>query len=137
MQDIKEPILKISTKVEILQRLFTHGDVESIIDKLDVHEVVESQRFIWEKTVEFGIKAKGKDFSRTDVTQKMVTSSEYQQLKGCKEPSFVCKGTQCIHSNPVCAIEKIRNHIMVMSEAIREFAGFKVESLKLLLIKML
>jgi len=131
MQIIKEPILKISTKVEILQRLFTNSDVGSIIDKLDVYEVVELQRFIWEKTVEFGIKAKGKDFLRADVTKKMVSSIDYQQMKDCKEPSYMCKGTQCIHNNPVCAIEKIKSHIKVMSLAIREYAGFKVRSFQI------
>ena len=124
----KEPILKISTKIEVLQRLFSRGEVESLLDKLQVDEVVELQRFMWEKTVEFGIKAKGKDFSRMDVTRRILPTPEYQQMKGCKEPIFVCKGTQCIHSNPVCAIEKIKGHIKVMSAAICEYVGLEIEN---------
>jgi hypothetical protein len=130
----KDTKLRISTKVDILQRLFSQGDIESLIDRLDVDEVVELQRFMWEKTVEFGIKAKGKDFSRTDVTKRMIPTPEYQRMKGCTEPSFVCKGTQCIHSNPVCAIEKIKGHIRVMCDTIREYVGLKVENSQLITV---
>ena len=120
--------LKISTKVQVLQRLFSGREIISLVDKLGVDEVVELQGFVWEKTVEFGIKAKGKDFSRADVTKRMIPTPEYQHIKNCKEPSFVCKGTQCIHSHPVCAIEKIKSHLKVMSDIINEYAGVKMET---------
>ena len=127
MENSKDPELKISTKLQILQRLFKNEEIESIIDKLEIAEVVELQRFIWEKTVEFGIITNGKKFSRTDITRRMVPTSQYQEMKNCKEPSFVCKGTQCIHSNPICAIEKIKSHVTIMSAAMRDYVGIKIE----------
>ena len=122
-----EPVLKTSTGIQVLQRLFNNEAVESIVDKLETEEVIELQHFMWEKTVEFGIKAKGKKFSRTEITEKMIPSSKYQEMKNCKEPSYICKGTQCIYSNPICAMEKIKSHIAVMSSAIREYVGLDLE----------
>jgi len=121
MLTTKTASLKISTKVRVLQCLFSGCNLESILDKLKIEELLELRRFLWEKTVEFGIKAKGTNFSKSDVTKRMISVSAYQQMKNCKEPISVCKDTACIRTHPLCATEKIKGQMQVMKDAIGEY----------------
>lgn len=113
--------LKLSKKVEILFHLFHGNKISPLIDELENRAVVDLQKFVWEKTVEFGIKSRGKNFSRKDITRKMITTPLYQQLQKCSEHPYYCKGTHCISSNPNCARKKIKEHVDVMAESIWEF----------------
>ena len=113
--------LQISKKVEILYHLFHGNNISSLIDGLENSAIIELQKFVWEKTVEFGIKCRGKNFSRKEVTRKMTPTPTYQRQQGCSEPQYLCKGTHCIHSNPACAIKKLKEHVDIMAESIWEY----------------
>lgn len=128
MLTTKPPSLRISTKIQVLQCLFSGCDLELILGKLEIEELLELQRFLWEKTVEFGIKAKGANFAKADVTKRMISVSAYQQMKNCKEAISVCKETACIRKHPSCATEKVKGHIQVMKDAIGEYIAKPVHN---------
>ena len=113
--------LKLSKKVEILYHLFQGNKISPLIDELENRAIVELQKFIWEKTVEFGIKGRGKNFNRKEITRKMTPTATYQRQKRCSEPLYYCKGTHCINSNPNSARKKIKEHVDVMAESIWEY----------------
>jgi len=70
----KSNILTLSQKVEILFLLFHGLKINHLLDELDNSHVIDLQKFMWEKTVEIGIKTLGKDFNRDEITKKMTPS---------------------------------------------------------------
>ncbi len=113
--------LKLSDRLDILYHLFRGEKISPLIDNLDNHAVSGFQKFMWEKTVEFGIVCRGKNFHRKEVTRKMTPTPIFQQKQRCSERAYNCKGTQCLHINPNCARKKIKEHVDVMADLIREY----------------
>ena len=113
--------LPISIRLLALHMLFTNHHLSPIIEQLDNEQSVMFQKFIWEKTIEFGIKARGKDFLRNDITSRMISSEDYQIEQNCSEPLYTCKASSCIQSNPNCARRKIKGQVDVMAEVIWEY----------------
>jgi hypothetical protein len=93
----------------------------TVMDGLSNHEVVAIQKFIWDKTVEIGLRLKGKDFTRRDITKRMVSTPTYQRNQQCSERVYYCKGIMCIHSNSTCARNKISEHLSAMQAAVQEW----------------
>jgi hypothetical protein len=113
--------LPLSAKVEILVHLIMNKPFVKIIDELSNVEVVALQKFVWDKTVEIGLRLKGKDFTRRDITKRMVSTPTYQRNQKCSERVYYCKGIMCIHSNPTCARNKIGDHLTAMQSAVKEW----------------
>ncbi len=121
MLETRSSHLKLSKKLEILFYLFHGEKISPLIDNLENHVVIDFQKFMWEKAVEFGIKSRGKNFSRSEITRKMTPTALYQRQYNCPEPQYYCKGTLCIGNHPECARRKIKEHIDIMAEAIWEY----------------
>ena len=117
----KDSELKTSKKLEILYRLFLGKSLNTMVDDLSAQEVIELQKFMWERTVEMGIKIRGNRFDRKEITRKMKPTANYQRQQGCNEQIYYCKGTHCIHLHPACARKKIKEHVNVMGQA---FIGY-------------
>jgi len=113
--------LRISDKLEALYRLLKGISLDDLIDGMTNQEVVALQKFVWDKTVETGVRVRGKEFDRTEITQRMIPTPVYQRQQGCAERVYYCKGTLCIHSNPNCARKKIKDHVRVMMEVIQDW----------------
>jgi len=113
--------LKLSDRVDIVYHLFRDEKISFLIDKLDNRAVSGFQKFLWEKTVEFGIVCRGKNFDRKEVTRKMTPTPVFQLQQRCTQSVYNCKGTHCLHINPKCARKKIKEHIDVMAESIRGY----------------
>jgi len=113
--------LKLSDRLEIICHLFRGEKISNLIDKFDDHSVSGLQKFLWEKTVEFGIVCRGKNFNRKEVTRKMTPTAVFQVQQRCTQSLYNCKATQCIFSNPKCARKKIKEHVDVMTEVIWEY----------------
>lgn len=113
--------LKLSDRLEIIYFLFHGKKVSDLIDKLDDHGASGLQKFLWEKTVEFGIICRGKSFDRREITRKMTPSSEYQLRQHCSFSLYQCKASQCVFVNSKCARKKIKEQVDVMVQAIWEY----------------
>ena len=118
---LEHTLLPISIRLLIFQLIFSGKPVSAVIDELDDEQCILLQQFVWDKAIEFGIKSKGKNFSRKDITSRMLASSAYQQQQKCTEPLYTCKASYCIQSHPECARLKIKGQVDVMGEVIREF----------------
>ncbi|MCR4439839.1 MAG: hypothetical protein QHJ34_10765 [bacterium] len=108
-------------KLLTLHLLFNGRALSPLVDQLDDHQVVALQRFVWDTTVEFGIKAKGKAFSHQDITRRMVPSAVYQKEQGCTEPSFACKASHCIRQHRECARRKLKGQLDVIAALVKEY----------------
>ncbi len=117
-------------KVLALHLLFNGRKLGALVDQLSDEQVVALQRFIWDTTVELGIKAKGKAFSHHEITQRMVPSALYQKEQGCTEPSFACKASHCIRVHRDCARRKLKGQLDAMAALVRDYvhSGEDVQS---------
>ena len=113
--------LRLSDRFEIIYDLLYGKKIGHLIDKFDDHGVSGLQKFLWEKTVEFGIVCRGKNFDRKEVTRKMTPTTVFQLQQRCTQSIYNCEATQCIFSNPKCARKKIKEHVDVMTEVIWEY----------------
>jgi hypothetical protein len=113
--------LPLSARVEVLVHLIMNKPFAKIINELSNQEVVALQKFVWDKTVEIGLRIKGKDFTRRDITKRMVSTPTYQRNQQCSERVYYCKGIMCIHSNSTCARNKIGDHLAAMQSAVQEW----------------
>jgi hypothetical protein len=113
--------LKTSTKFKTIHAIVNDDKISPIIDELEVPAIIDFHDFVWDLAVEFGIKVRGKKFSRKEITRHMSTTSAYQKRMGCPEKVYYCKGTHCIHTHPDCAKNKIKDHVDIMAQVIRGF----------------
>lgn len=108
-------------KLEIFHSIIEGKNVAPLLDGLQVDDVMVLQNFLWEKTVEIGLKVKGKYFNREEVTSKMIGIGDYQKKQGCPEPESTCKGYECIPLHSECAVRKMKDQIEVMATAIHKY----------------
>lgn len=67
MITVKEPILKTSQKLDLLRHLFSDTPIASFFAGLEQIEITALKSFIWDKTIEFGIRVQGKNFSQESI----------------------------------------------------------------------
>ncbi len=112
-------------KVEAVYRLLKGIPFDDLIETLSNEDVVALQKFLWDKTVEIGLRMKGKNFTRRDITGRMVPTPIYQREQNCSERTYFCKATLCILSNPSCARKKLKGQFQAMEEVIQEWVAEK------------
>ena len=71
MVQIKKTILKPSTKLEIVKRIFDGRPVSPLIDDMKPDEILHTYRFVMEKAIDFARAVKGPDFSKNDFSEYM------------------------------------------------------------------
>ena len=128
-------ILSLSTRIEVLVHLIMNKPFEKIMEDLNINEVVALQRFVWDKTVEIGLRLKGSSFNRKDITKRMLSTPAYQRKQNCSERVYFCKGVMCIHSNSACAKNKIFEHLTAMQGAVQQWLEDVDETEKVKLIE--
>ena len=110
-------------KVEAVYRLLKGISFDDLVDSMSNEDVVALQKFLWDKTVEIGLRVRGKNFTRREITSRMVPTPAYQREQNCSERTYFCKATLCILSNPSCARKKLKGQFQAMQEVVQEWAG--------------
>ena len=108
--------------LEIMVCLFSGRKLRPVLDKLTTPQLVQAHNFLWNKLIEFHYKTQRREFSREDVTRRMVPSAKYQKMQNCDLRLDFCKGVECIWSNPECAGNKVKNNMEAMADHIRSFS---------------
>ena len=121
MYQISEAELSPDIKLQILHNLIKDISIGPLIEDLSTEELLALKQFIWEKTVEIGIRTKGKNFSSDEITGKFVSTEVYQKQQNCKEPMAFCNSTECFKVNPLCATNRVKGQIEKMANAIQGF----------------
>ena len=113
--------LSLAARVEVMVFLISGKPFDEILSQLSNEEVGALQKFVWDKTVEIGLRLKGKNFTRKNITQRMVSTPSYQRAQACSEHIYYCKGVLCIHSNSACARNKINGQLAAMQAAVQQW----------------
>ena len=81
--------LRTSLKLQLLHSVLHGLPVSELIDSLAIADVVKSQQYLWDLTIEFGLRARSTRFSRREVTRKMLPTTQYQKKRVCYTPSMI------------------------------------------------
>ncbi len=117
----KKLTLSLAARVEVMGLLISGNPFDKILAQFSNEEMIALQKFVWDKTVEIGLRLKGKSFTRKDITQRMVSTPTYQRAQTCSERIYYCKGVLCIHSNATCARNKINGQLAAMQAAVQQW----------------
>jgi hypothetical protein len=105
----------------MLSALLAQEPIRPILDGLGDGELVEAHQFLWNKLVEIHYLTQKRQFTREEVTKRMMPSATYQHQQKCDLRLDYCKGVECIWSNPICAANKVKNNIEVMARTITSY----------------
>jgi hypothetical protein len=112
--------LNESIKLELLRRIFIDQSPRDILQQLGAEEIVSSFRFIWEKTIEFGIHARGITFSQDELISHCQSNAE-PLPEACRSKPHPCYSLECILHQRDCAIPRISDQIDRLCETARVF----------------
>lgn len=118
-QDVEK--LTFGHKLELIVRLINRQAIRPFLETLSTPQLVQAHHFLWDAMVEFHVRTQAQPFSREAVTRHMVPSARYQKMQGCDLRIDYCKGVECIWSNPICAGNKVKNHMEVMAKQIMHY----------------
>ncbi len=90
-------------KFELLYLLFTDGNIKTFIESLDLDQLLVTHRFLSEKTIELGIKIKGKSFPQEVITERLKTIAKSQSNHNCPSLHTACNIYECVDKRPDCA----------------------------------
>jgi|Deesub1362B_J571_1020462.scaffolds.fasta_scaffold01010_6 hypothetical protein len=113
--------LPCSVRVLALVRLFSGAPLDEFVEQLSPDQLVALQNFIWEKTVEIGLRIKGPSFSKKEITERMTATPAYQRTQGCSERTYYCKAAECLFANPDCARKKLREQLQAIQKAVQQW----------------
>ncbi len=97
------------------------------IQHLTPYQLVELQRFLWDRIFEISANFMGRRIESYYITDRMEPPANYMRRVGCQEREDYCIANECFSSNPMCAAEKIRGELEVMRQIIAEFREEYVE----------
>ena len=112
--------LTFRQRLEILVTLMSGKPLRPVLDALTNVQLVQAHEFLWNKMVEWHYKTQPREFRREEVTQKMLTSRDYQKQQNCDLRLDYCKGVECIRAHPACASNKVKNNMEVMAQHLHE-----------------
>ncbi len=113
--------LTFAQKLELMVRLINRQAIRPFLDSLSIPQLVQAHHFLWDAMVEIHVRTQDREFRREEVTCHMVPSAKYQKMQGCDLRIDYCKGVECIWSNPICAGNKVKNHMEVMARQIMKY----------------
>jgi hypothetical protein len=112
--------LRESLKLELLFRLFQKKELGSFLQRLDDDELLEARRFVWEKTIEFGIRLQGREFSHEKILRQLKACTGEIQQK-CADRSLECGSYECLRSKSACAMANARCQVLLLARILGEF----------------
>lgn len=121
METSKRHTLSSSLRLELLRVLITQDQINQLIEKLDPFELFAVHRFIWEKTIEFGIKIKGKSFPQEEINGRLKLIAKQHNEKKCPAALKSCNPIDCIKKCHDCARSIASKQIMTMCQMTKEF----------------
>ncbi|RPI03916.1 MAG: hypothetical protein EHM72_00125 [Calditrichaeota bacterium] len=117
--------LKPGIQLQLLRYMLTGSSPSAIIDAMQAFELIPSYQFVWEKTLELGIRIKGDHFSQSDIFKRLKTSEQYKMEIGCAEPLQRCEANDCLFQNPDCLKNKLKEQIISLYRMISEYLGIE------------
>ncbi len=113
--------LSISLKLDIIRALLTGTAMEPIIENLRANDILSVHRFVWEKTLEFGIKTRGRHFPQEELQSRLRSISQAQISRGCPADLKNCQLYDCYQQQPECMRAMALQQIEAMCSAVQDY----------------
>jgi len=113
--------LPYSTKLDLLRALLCGGGLQEQLEALPPAGLLEAHRFVWEKTVEFGIKMRGRRFPQEELQMALRARGDLRAAKGCPAQLRQCRLQECAEHHPECMREAAMEQILAMGAAVSEY----------------
>jgi hypothetical protein len=113
--------LSISQKMELVRAMLNGSDMLPLLHNCTSLELLHVHRFVWEKTLEFGIKTKGRSFPQEELQTELRSLSQAQLSLGCPGGYKDCQIRNCYSTHPECMRTLAIQQIEVMFASVQEF----------------
>jgi hypothetical protein len=113
--------LSPGTKLNLLGLLLNRRPLQAFVGGLSDAALWAAHRFVWEKTLEFGIKMKGKSFPQDAVNNRLQGIAKTHHDRGCAADLKYCSPEECVAQHPQCARAVLLEQITAMEQMTREF----------------
>ncbi len=120
--------LPYSIKLDLLRALLCGSGLQKQLETLPPAGLLEAHRFIWEKTVEIGIKMNGRRFPQEELQAALRARSDLRVARDCPAQLKQCRLQECAERNPECMCEAAIEEILAMSAAVSEYMHKPVAS---------
>jgi len=108
-------------KLRLLGLLLNRRPLKAFAGGLSDADLAAAHRFIWEKTLEFGIKTKGKSFPQDTVNDRLQDIAKARHNHGCAADLKHCSPEECAGPHSQCARAVLLEQIDAMEQMTREF----------------
>lgn len=88
--------------------------IDSVMTAMTVEQLIELQIFLWHEAMDFTENTLHRKLAREFITSRMEPTANYHRRQMCSEPLTACRANYCVHSNPMCASQKLREQIRGM-----------------------
>jgi len=113
--------LSPGTKLNLLGQLLNGHTLQAFVTGLSDADLLAAHRFVWEKTLEFGIKMKGKSFPQDTVNSRLQGIAKVHHDRGCAADLKYCSPEECAGQQPRCSRAVLTEQIAAMEQLTREF----------------
>jgi hypothetical protein len=118
---MRTAVLPVAIKLDLLCSMLAGKSMDALLAPLSEAQLLEAHRFIWEKTVEFGIKIRGKKFPLDELQAALRALAEVQISRDCPAQVKQCRLTECASRHPQCMRRVATEQILGMSQAIHDY----------------
>ncbi|HOT95952.1 MAG TPA: hypothetical protein PLG50_13045 [bacterium] len=114
-------VLRINRKLDLVRALLSGDGLQELLGLLSPLELLEAYRFVQEKTIEFGVRVRGKKFAQEEMLAELRALGEAHAARTCPDQNRQCRLEQCLEGHPQCLREAAVTQILAMASVCRSF----------------
>ncbi|HNW59756.1 MAG TPA: hypothetical protein PKI62_08790 [bacterium] len=111
----------IRHRLDLLRALLTGEGLEALLEPLAPPELLAAHRFVREKTVEFGIRIRGKKWAQDELEAELRALGEAHAAATCPAQERQCHLDLCLEGQPQCMRKAAMAQILAMAAACKAY----------------
>lgn len=96
-----------------------------LMENLSTAELASVYGYIWEKSLEIGIRVKGERFSQSDVIKRLKSVEQFKLDVGCSESGLQCLSEECVQKEPECAKLRLKEQFNRLYRIVADYFGIE------------
>ena len=112
-------------QLQFLRYLLMGLSPNPLMENLQPAELASVYGYIWEKSLEIGIRVKGDRFSQSDVIKRLKSVEQFKLDVGCAEPGQQCISEECFQKEPDCVKLRLKEQFNRLYNIVSEYFGIE------------